>query len=328
MLTRSAFRQILLALVVFGAGPASAQVVRTFVSTTGSDTNLCTRTSPCRNFDAAITAVSAGGEVVPLDSGGYGPVTITKSVSVISPAGIHASITPTSGNAINVDIASPTAVVVLHGLSLSGAGGDLGIVHSGQGRLYVERCTVHGFDAYGIRGQSGSSVYLSVKDTAVRSCGAAGILVLSSPGVTTLVEHCRLEGNNNEGMYLLSNSRVTVRDTVAASNTYGFRIRSEGGGSELNVENCIAVNNTAAGFHAEGFVGYPAEMNLERCRSSMNTEGVVATGPAVIRVSDCSITANGSGVTVGAGATILSRSNNTVEGNILGNTFLSFFSAQ
>src|SRR6187401_2596973 len=64
-----------------GAAPA-ALIQRTFVSTSGSDANPCTRTDPCRNFQAAIANTLAGGEVVALDSGGYGTFTVDKSLTI------------------------------------------------------------------------------------------------------------------------------------------------------------------------------------------------------------------------------------------------------
>src|SRR6266481_9627937 len=66
------------------AAPAQAQLLRSFVSGIGSDSNACTRTAPCRTFAFAITHTNAGGEIYALDPAGYGPVTITKSISIIS----------------------------------------------------------------------------------------------------------------------------------------------------------------------------------------------------------------------------------------------------
>src|SRR2546423_875533 len=74
---------------------------RSLVSTTGADRNACTRDLPCRNFDAAINNTVAGGEVVALDSGGYGKITsITKSIAIIAPLGIHAAMSVFSGDGI------------------------------------------------------------------------------------------------------------------------------------------------------------------------------------------------------------------------------------
>src|SRR5689334_22928609 len=75
------------------AGAAQAQANRTFVSTGGSDGNTashCGSAAPCRTFGAAISVTNAGGEIVPLTSGGYGPVSIDKSIQVSTPPGVYA----------------------------------------------------------------------------------------------------------------------------------------------------------------------------------------------------------------------------------------------
>src|SRR5882672_9726045 len=91
---------------------------RTFVSAAnGNDANSCSRPLPCRSFAAAIPFTDPEGEVIVLDSGGYGAVTINQSVSLISPSGVHAGITASSGNAVTVN-AGDSAHVVLRNLSL------------------------------------------------------------------------------------------------------------------------------------------------------------------------------------------------------------------
>lgn len=76
-------------LFVVAAAATQAQPARTFVSSSGSDANDCSRPSSCRNFQRGHDAVIAVGEVVALDSAGYGALTITKSVTI--------TITPISG---------------------------------------------------------------------------------------------------------------------------------------------------------------------------------------------------------------------------------------
>jgi hypothetical protein len=73
---------------------------RAFVASYGTDVNTaanCSLASPCRGFAAAATVTDANGEIIVLDSAGYGPVTITKSISIIAPAGVYAGITVFSG---------------------------------------------------------------------------------------------------------------------------------------------------------------------------------------------------------------------------------------
>src|ERR1700760_744389 len=61
---------------------AQAQALRTFVSGTGSDSNPCTLALPCRTFQYAHDNTAAGGEIDVLTPGGYGPLTISKAISV------------------------------------------------------------------------------------------------------------------------------------------------------------------------------------------------------------------------------------------------------
>src|SRR4051812_4485061 len=78
------FAVVCLTLACAALAPAASRV---FVSTGGNDNNSCGRSQPCRTFTAAVAVVDAGGEVVVLDSGGYGAVTITKSVQIVASEG-------------------------------------------------------------------------------------------------------------------------------------------------------------------------------------------------------------------------------------------------
>jgi hypothetical protein len=78
------------ATLTLAASPAFALNGRSAVSTTGSDTNPCTVASPCRNLAAAMTATTPGGEIVVLESGGYGPFTITQAIQIIASPGVFA----------------------------------------------------------------------------------------------------------------------------------------------------------------------------------------------------------------------------------------------
>src|SRR5512143_505280 len=81
-LVRNAFA--LAALVV--SIPVSA-AYQTFVAANGNDANPCSLALPCSTFAAAMKQTAAGGEVIAIDSGSYGPVAITESVSIIAPSG-------------------------------------------------------------------------------------------------------------------------------------------------------------------------------------------------------------------------------------------------
>jgi hypothetical protein len=95
-----------------------ATVQRTFVASTGVDDQRCSITAPCRGFAAAVAKTSANGEVIVLDSAGYGPVDISKSISLIAPAGVYAGVTVLTGDGIVIN--GIGIIVVLRGLSING----------------------------------------------------------------------------------------------------------------------------------------------------------------------------------------------------------------
>ena len=125
---------VLVCLIAAAAGTAHAQVQRTFVKSTGNDGNPCSLTAPCRGFAAALAQTAANGEIIVLDSAGYGAVTISQSVSIIAPPGVYAGISVFSGTGIA--ITGTNVRVVLKGLSINGQGGSNGIVFSGSGTLH------------------------------------------------------------------------------------------------------------------------------------------------------------------------------------------------
>src|SRR5437867_6209973 len=112
---------VLIVVSVLMCVPLLAQNNRSAVSITGSDLATCTVPDPCRTFDVAISKTNDDGEVIVLSSGGYGAFTVTKSVSVISPLGLHAAMAPALGTAITVN--APGATVILKGLYLNSLGG-------------------------------------------------------------------------------------------------------------------------------------------------------------------------------------------------------------
>src|SRR5690349_24845245 len=95
---------------------ANAQATRTWVSGVGDDVNPCSRTAPCKTFAGAISKTAAGGEISVLDPGGFGAVTITKSIT-INGTGTHGSILSSGVTGVIVNTASdPNSIVILRNL--------------------------------------------------------------------------------------------------------------------------------------------------------------------------------------------------------------------
>jgi hypothetical protein len=106
-----------------GANAHAAQ--RTFVALSGVDNGQGSAFAPCRTFAAALTASDFGGEIIVLESGGYGRVTLDKSITITAPQGVYAGISVPSGQN-GIDIMTDGIAVVLRGLTIVGKGGDVG----------------------------------------------------------------------------------------------------------------------------------------------------------------------------------------------------------
>src|ERR1700709_1522823 len=95
--------------VAFSQAPAAyAQATRTWVSGVGDDVNPCSRTAPCKTFAGAISKTAVNGEINCLDPGGYGAVTIPKSMT-IDCRHTFGSILNAGTNGINIPFDSFTA---------------------------------------------------------------------------------------------------------------------------------------------------------------------------------------------------------------------------
>ena len=110
-------RAILIAF--FTASSTFAQNIRSAVSVSGLDTNPCSVSLPCRSFAAAIAATFESGEVIALDSAGYGAFVIDREMTVDGAPGVHAAISVPLNAGIDV-VAQTTDHVVIRNIVLGG----------------------------------------------------------------------------------------------------------------------------------------------------------------------------------------------------------------
>src|SRR6267378_5974218 len=135
---------------------AHAQATRTWVSGVGDDVNPCSRTAPCKTFAGAISKTAPGGEINVLDPGGFGAVTITKSITIRSDH-IEAGVLVSGTNGIVVS-AGATDRVVLEGLDIEGLGTGLNGVSILAGKeVYIIRCAIRHFTQNGVNMASSTS---------------------------------------------------------------------------------------------------------------------------------------------------------------------------
>jgi len=141
---------------LLASAPASAQATRTWVSGVGDDANPCSRTAPCKTFGGAISKTAPSGEINVLDPGGFGGVTITKSITIRSDR-FEAGVLVSGTNAIVV-AAGATDTVVLEGLDIEGLGTGLnGVTVSSGSKVHIIRCTIHHFTQNGVNMASSTS---------------------------------------------------------------------------------------------------------------------------------------------------------------------------
>jgi hypothetical protein len=267
------------AILTLGAGStAFAQATRTWISGVGDDVNPCSRTAPCKTFQGAIAKTAAGGEINTLDPGGFGAVTITKSITIDAHnvlGGVLVS--GTNGIVINAGV---NDVVTLRGLNITGLNSGLaGVRYIKAAAVHVEDCFISGFTqgAISFLPDTGVSGSLFVRRVTASNNGGGGVVVggLGSP-VVTIQKSSFL--NDVIALHATDSAVVSVYDSVIAG-------------------------NATTGVWAEG----TATVNIERGLISGN--GVGVQGDSTVRLSDVMIGHNTTGL---AGAKVISFGNNRV----------------
>src|SRR5947209_15119926 len=128
--------------------PASAQATRTWVSGVGDDANPCSRTAPCKTFAGAISKTATFGEINVLDPGGFGGLTINKSITVRSES-VEAGVLVSGTNGIIVNLPAATDTVHIEGLDIEGLGASTtslnGVHMIGLGTVRINKCRINGF---------------------------------------------------------------------------------------------------------------------------------------------------------------------------------------
>jgi len=250
----------------FATAPAHARA-RVFVASYGNDANPCTFGSPCKTFQQAVNVVDAGGEVTAIDSAGFGPINITKSVSITSPAGIEAGIVPTAGgNAITI-AAGAENEINLRGLIIEGSfTGATGIVFSSGGTLTIQDTVVRDFINSGIGLTPNSSAHFAVSNTSVINNGGHGIFFQPSGGQPVFATFNRVEAYHNglKGIGIFANVIgpatpliAAITDCIAAYNTDGFYFMGPGARAsvfqEVSINRSTTMANITAGINAEDY---------------------------------------------------------------------------
>ena len=289
----------LVRLTVAGAGfvamaasaPHALAAQRTFVhsSPLGNDANTafnCSLVAPCRSFNAAISVTDPGGELVILDTAGYGPMTIGKSIKVIGPSGVYGGISvlggvgppppPTTGIVIN---AGANDVVTLRGLDISGVPGavgpfpNIGIDIQNAGAVHIEKSSIGNFTqdtsaCVKVNVAHGIAVY--VDDSFLREC-RTGIYVNGSAGFpdspSVMVNNTQIQvgsGTVIYGIWMQGSFDVRLRNSTISGQDVGVQMDSFlAATSSLKIINSEITQNSTALRLASTTAGATPVLSLE-----------------------------------------------------------------
>jgi hypothetical protein len=303
--------------LIVGIGGANAQATRTWVSGVGDDVNPCSRTAPCKTFPGAIAKTAIGGEIDVLDPGGFGGVTITKSITIAAEGIGEGGVLVSGTNAITVNCTSalnPACVVILRGLQIDGgpigSNSLAGVSYVEGAVLEIQNCTVRNFtggspNGFGINFQpSANNNQLIVTDSTITTNGPAGgttgggifIVPTGAANVTAVLNHVNVV-NNVTGVRADASTgtgtiNLSVIDSTVGGNSAGGVVSSTNGGTgiaSVHVEHSLVVNNG----------------------TGLNANGATAT----LRVSDSTVSGNSTAAAILHGATMTSAGNNVIQDN-------------
>ncbi|MEP9360191.1 hypothetical protein [Sphingomonas sp. KR3-1] len=294
-----------LAIGGLGSTAAQAQASRTWVSGVGDDANPCSRTAPCKTFAGAISKTATGGEINCLDSGGFGTLTITKSITILCD-GVVGGVLASGTNGINInDGGAGTARVFLRGLEINGFGtGLVGINFVSGASLVVEDVAIFGFNsgsATGIRFAPTTAAQLQVNGVTTTGNGTTGtgggVVIQPSGGGAVRASFRNLNSNANTNAGLM----LDTGSSTAAS------------GINVNITSSIFSGNNS-GIVSNGTGTFSTMIISGSSVNSNSGTGIVSSGfSSTVLVGTTTISGNGLGV--GGSSALYSSGNNQLDGN-------------
>jgi hypothetical protein len=219
--------------------PAAAQATRTWVSGVGDDVNPCSRTAPCKTFAGAISKTATTGEINCLDPGGFGTLTINKSITVKCVgvlAGVLASGVP--GFTVNLPAGGKAVLDGLDIEGLNGGGGTntpgtIGVRMIGSGDLKIMNSVIRDFSGNGVDCTGTAGARCVILNSQVINNGAGGFNVTGAAGAAnTGVSIGTLYDNNPSfGMQVTAPSNLTIGNNTTIGSPTGI---NNVGGATVN----------------------------------------------------------------------------------------------
>jgi hypothetical protein len=232
------------------SAPAYAQATRTWVSGVGDDMSVsCSRTAPCKTFAAAISLTDTNGEINCIDPGGFGTLTINKSIT-IDCTGTFGGIVAAGANGITINLTAtpdPLKSVVLRGLNINGAGsagqaGLRGVSILSATLVTLDNVVISNFVQQGVADVRTAPGRLFIKNSMVRNNAGVGILAFGASGTNVSIENTH-SINNALGLATGAGNAVKITRSVFSGNSTG--IEADAGG-------VVGVDKTTVNFNGIG----------------------------------------------------------------------------
>jgi hypothetical protein len=232
---------------LFAAAPAHAQATRTWVSGVGDDVNPCSRTAPCKTFAGAISKTATGGEINCLDPGGFGTVTITKSMT-LNCHEVLGSILASGVPGVTINSTAAGSLVVLRGLQINGVNGGtavagtIGVRILAAATVMIEDSVITQFAQQGISdARTATGGKLLIRNSVISNNTGTGVGLTGATVTSTDIVNSSMI-NNLFGVGTATGNNVMIRSSVLSGN--GTGVEADGGAQIDVVDSSISGNNT------------------------------------------------------------------------------------
>jgi hypothetical protein len=265
--------------------PAHAQATRTWISGVGDDVNPCSRTAPCKTFAGAISKTATAGEINCLDPGGFGTITITKSMT-LNCHEVLGSILASGVPGVTINATTAGSRVVLRGLQINGVQG--GTVVAGTIGVRILAAAV-----------------VAIEDTVITQFAQQGIIDSRTGGGTKLLlENVTVSHNVGNGIVALggATNNVSMDNVYVLENAGGLATAT---GNNVAVKRSVFSGNSGAGVEAD----LGGQVTVDNSLISNNGIGLQGAG---VKVSNSDIVFNTNAFSGG----VITYGNNRVTGAI------------
>ena len=226
-----------------------------------------------------------------LDPGGFGGVTITKSITIDGGPGLIAGVLVSGTNGITVNAGS-SGVVTLKNLDINGVGTGLsGVLINSAAEVHIENCVIYEF--------------------------AKGIDIAPTSACRVYIRNCRIQGCSSGAVHghptVSSGAVVTITSSHLLTSLFGFRAEDH---CTATLTDCVTSGNLNNGVTVSTS-SVAARVQVNNCVVSDNgLYGLLSSGAfSTVLMSNDSIFQNGTGVSVLSGGVISSFGNNRISGN-------------